>query len=81
MKETGIVRKVDELGRIVLPIELRETMQIKNKEEMAFYLKDDVIVLKKKETVCCLCGSKTKLREFNGEKVCRACLDDLQSEK
>ena len=57
MKSTGIVRKVDELGRIVLPIELRRTMNIDVKDAMEIYVDGDQIVLKKYEPSCIFCGS------------------------
>ena len=57
MKATGIVRKVDELGRIVLPIELRRTLNIKIKDPIAIFVEDDAIVLKKYEPACIFCGN------------------------
>lgn len=78
MKETGIVRQVDDLGRIVLPIELRRVMHIKKKEELVFSVRDDVIVLRKKQTNCLLCNGIWNLRDFSGEKVCDACLKEIR---
>lgn len=78
MKETGIVRQVDELGRIVLPIELRRTLHIKNKEELVFSIEDDVIILRKKRTTCRLCNNAWNLKDFQGEKVCDSCLRELR---
>ena len=57
MKSTGIVRKVDELGRIVLPIELRRTLNIDIKDSIEIYVENDSIVLKKFEPTCIFCGS------------------------
>ena len=57
MKSTGIVRKVDELGRIVLPIELRRTMGIEVKDALEIYVDGDHIVLKKYEPSCVFCGN------------------------
>lgn len=55
MKSTGIVRKVDELGRVVIPIELRRTLGINEKDSLEIYVDDDKIVLKKyKPNMTCL---------------------------
>ena len=57
MKSTGIVRKVDELGRIVLPIELRRTLDIDVKDALEIYVEGSQIILKKYEPACVFCGS------------------------
>ena len=57
MKSTGIVRKVDELGRIVLPIELRRTMGIDVKDALEIYVEGDTIMLRKYEPSCVFCGN------------------------
>ena len=65
MKSTGIVRKVDELGRIVLPIELRRTLDIEIKDSIEIYVENDSIILKKYEPTCIFCGNSKELIEFN----------------
>ncbi|HBP64863.1 MAG TPA: AbrB family transcriptional regulator, partial [Desulfosporosinus sp.] len=57
MKSTGIVRKVDELGRIVLPMELRRTLGIAEKDAMEIYVDQEKIILKKYEPACVFCGN------------------------
>lgn len=57
MKSTGIVRKIDELGRIVLPIEIRNTLDIKPKDSIEIFVDDDKIVLKKYQPSCIFCGN------------------------
>ena len=69
MKATGIVRKVDELGRIVLPIELRRTLDINIKDPVEIYVDGDFIMLKKYEPACVFCGSATDVTEINGKIV------------
>ena len=64
MKSTGIVRKVDELGRIVLPIELRRTMGIEVKDALEIYVDGDHIVLKKYEPSCVFCGNAKDIIHF-----------------
>ena len=80
MKSTGIVRKVDELGRIVLPIELRRTLDIAEKDSLEIYVDEDSIILKKYHPACIFCGNSRGLSSFKGKNVCRECikkLDDL----
>ena len=74
MKTTGIVRKVDELGRVVLPIELRRTLDIAEKDELEIYLDEDRIVLRKFEPSCIFCGSVKLLVPFRGRNVCKDCI-------
>lgn len=77
MKTTGIIRKVDELGRIVLPIELRRTLDLAERDELEIYLDDDRIVLRKFEPSCVFCGSSHKLVSFRGKNVCQECIRDM----
>ena len=79
MKSTGIVRKVDELGRIVLPIELRRTLDIAEKDSLEIYVSDDSIVLKKYEPSCIFCGSSKDVSTFKGKNICPKCLDELNA--
>ena len=77
MKSTGIVRKVDELGRIVLPIELRRTMNIDVKDALEIYDDGDQIVLKKYEPSCIFCGNAKDIIHYKGKNVCSACAHEL----
>ena len=77
MKSTGIVRKVDELGRIVLPIELRRTMNIEVKDAFEIYVDGDQIVLKKYEPSCIFCGNAKDIIHYKGKNVCSACAHEL----
>lgn len=78
MKSTGIVRKVDELGRIVLPIELRRTLDIAEKDSLEIYVDDNSIILKKYEPSCIFCGSSKDVITFKGKNICPNCLNDLK---
>lgn len=73
MKSTGIVRKVDELGRIVLPIELRRTLGIDEKDALEIYVDEDKIILKKYEPACVFCGNAVNVKVFRGKNVCSDC--------
>ncbi len=77
MKATGIVRKIDELGRIVLPIELRRTLDIEVRDPMEIYLEGDHIVLRKYECACIFCGSTKGLSAYMGKNICRDCASKI----
>ena len=77
MKATGIVRKVDELGRIALPIELRRNLGIEIIDSMEIYVDEDMIVLKKHIPACMFCGNANDITEFKGKKVCKDCKGEL----
>ncbi|MDI3534034.1 MAG: AbrB family transcriptional regulator, transcriptional pleiotropic regulator of transition state [Thermosediminibacterales bacterium] len=79
MKSTGIVRKVDELGRVVLPIELRRTLNIAKKDALEIYVDNDKIVLKKYEPACIFCGNVDNVVNFKGKNICHDCLEELRS--
>lgn len=78
MKSTGIVRKVDELGRVVLPIELRRTLNIDIKDSLEIYVENDSIILKKYEPSCIFCGSSEGVKEFKGKNICNACYEEIK---
>jgi len=77
LKSTGIVRKVDELGIIVLPIELRRTLDIEVKDALEIYVEGDAIMLKKYEPSCIFCGSSENILEYKGKNVCSSCRSQL----
>ena len=81
MKATGIIRRVDELGRIVLPMELRNKFGILEKDPMEIYVDGNCIILKKHEPNCIFCGSTKKLIEYEGKLVCEKCISNLQKNK
>lgn len=80
MKSIGIVRKVDELGRIVLPIELRRTLDIAEKDELEIYVDGVAIVLKKYQPACIFCGESDGVTDFKDKRVCAACMKELRGE-
>ena len=79
MKSTGIVRKVDELGRIVLPIEMRRTLDIEEKDSLEIYVEGDSIILKKYRAACVFCGSTKDVTGFEGKSICAACAAKLKA--
>lgn len=77
MKSTGIIRKVDNLGRIVLPIELRRTLNIEERDELEIYMENDRIILQKFEQTCIFCGSSRGLVSYRRKHVCQECLKKM----
>lgn len=77
MKATGIVRRVDELGRVVLPSELRRTLGIGEKDALEIYVDGERIVLKKYEPACIFCGNVEHASYFRGKLVCADCAAEL----
>lgn len=77
MKPTGITRKVDELGRIVLPIDLRRSLDIAEKDELLIIREEDRIILQKFEPVCVFCSASRDLIDFSKKCVCRECIKQL----
>lgn len=78
MKSTGIVRKVDELGRIVLPIELRRTMEIGERDALEIYVDGANIVLRKYEPSCIFCSNARGITTYKGKNICQDCLDEFR---
>lgn len=77
MKATGIVRKIDDLGRVVLPIELRRTLNIDIKDPVQIFVEGDLIILKKYEPACVFCGEAANVENFRGKNVCKSCAEEL----
>jgi len=77
LKSTGIVRKVDELGRVVIPIELRRTLGIEEKDALEIYVDNEKIILKKYEPACVFCGNAGDVQHYRGKLVCRQCAEEM----
>lgn len=76
MKSTGVVRKLDELGRVVIPIELRRTLGIDQKDGLEIFVNGDQIVLRKYAPGCVICGSiDNDLQSYKGKLQCASCID------
>ena len=78
MKSTGIVRKVDELGRVVIPIELRRTLNIEEKDSLEIYVDGEHIILKKYEPACIFCGNAKDITNYKGKNICPGCMEELK---
>lgn len=77
MKATGIIRKVDDLGRIVIPIELRRTLDIAERDDVEIFTENGRIILQKYEPTCVFCGSSQGLLNYKGKNVCQSCIRNM----
>ncbi len=78
MKSLGIVRKIDELGRIVLPIETRKRLDIAPGDGVEIFVERDRVILKKYAPACIFCGEVDGVINYNDKKICKSCLEDLR---
>ena len=78
MKSTGITRQVDELGRFVLPIEIRRMMGIKEKDALEIFTEDNRIILRKYEPTCIFCGDAKNVINYRGKNICPNCLKEMK---
>lgn len=79
MKSTGIIRKVDELGRVVIPVELRNKFGIAEKDPIEIFVEGSLVILKKYEPNCIFCGKSKELSEYKDKLICRKCLERLSN--
>lgn len=79
IKSTGIVRRVDELGRIVIPKELRKKFGIDERDSLEIFVDNNMIILKKYEPFCIFCGNAQDIFTFEGRNICSHCADKLQN--
>lgn len=77
MKATGIVREIDQLGRFVIPKEIRTTLDIKSYDPLEIYLEEDRIVLRKYTPACIFCNELNDVTDYKGKLICRDCLKTL----
>ncbi len=77
MKGTGIVRRIDELGRVVIPAELRRVLEISDKDELEIFVDQDQIILQKFEPKCIFCGLSEELVTYKGKNVCQKCISNM----
>ncbi|MDR0936067.1 MAG: AbrB/MazE/SpoVT family DNA-binding domain-containing protein [Oscillospiraceae bacterium] len=78
MKSLGIVRQMDNLGRIVIPIELRKTFDIDPRDSVEIFTEGDKIILQKYHSACTFCGAADELIRFSGKNICPDCLQQLK---
>lgn len=78
MKSLGIVRKIDELGRIVLPIETRRSLDLNPGDGVEIFVEKDKIILQKYAPSCIFCGEADNVVTFKNKRVCRNCLEEMK---
>ena len=79
LKSTGVVRKLDQLGRIVLPKELRTVLNLKEKDALEIYVDGEQIILKKYEPACVFCRDAREVVNYRGKNICKKCLEEMKS--
>jgi transcriptional pleiotropic regulator of transition state genes len=77
MKAKGIVRRLDDLGRIVLPIEMRRSFDLAEHDRVEICAQDDTIILRKYEPNCIFCGGARDLKEYRGKQICAKCAQSI----
>lgn len=77
MKSTGVVRKIDELGRIVLPSEIRRVFAIHEGDELEISVNGEQVILQKRKDLCVFCGAENPAIEFKSRRVCETCAQDV----
>lgn len=80
MKSTGIIRKIDDTGRLIIPAELRHQLNIKNGDAVVFCADDEGITIRKPETACVICGTVKHTIEFKGKHICADCVTQITSQ-
>ncbi len=81
MSDTGIVRRVDDLGRVVIPMELRRALGINVKDPMSISVEGERVILEKYYEACVICRSKENVSEVKGRPVCGACIEDIKKRR
>jgi len=81
MSDTGIVRRVDDLGRIVIPMELRRTLGIHVKDALSISVEGERIILEKYKESCVICGDETGIASVKGRPICATCVADIKRGK
>ena len=79
MKSTGIIRKVDELGRVVIPKEIRENLEILEKDPVEIFVDGNKVIIKKYNPTCCFCGGTKELSSYKEKLVCKNCISKIAS--
>ena len=77
MKYTGIVRRIDDLGRIVLPVELRRTLELETGDSLEIFVEDNTIILKKYQPACIFCGNVRDISVYKDRYVCSSCAKEI----
>ena len=77
MKSTGITRKIDQLGRIVIPAEIRKTLEMEFKTRLEIKIEGEKVILSKYKERCAFCNSTDKVSKFRGKNICEKCIEEI----
>ena len=80
MKSTGVVRKIDELGRVVLPISIRHNLDINERDSLEIFTDGDRIILQKYQPACIFCNNVDDVVFYNGKRICVECLEKIKTQ-
>ena len=80
MKSTGIVRRIDELGRVVLPVDMRRVLGLEIRDPVAVFVNEDAIIIRKHQPSCIFCGSEKGIELFRNKPLCSECRRQLRDE-
>ncbi len=80
MKSTGVVRKIDEMGRVVIPMEIRKTLDIKDGDSLEIFTDNDNIIFHKYQPSCTFCGSCDSIQFYLGKRICSDCIERLKEQ-
>ena len=80
MKSTGVVRKIDEMGRIVIPMEIRKTLSIEDRDSLEIFVDNDNIIFRKYQPDCIFCGDCENIQFYLGKRVCGKCIERLKEQ-
>lgn len=81
VKSTGIIRRIDELGRIVIPMSIRQTLDIQERDPVEVYMDGERIILQKHQSACVFCGSGKELSLFADKNICATCRNALRQQE
>ncbi len=81
MKETGVTRTLDGLGRVVIPVEIRSEFDLMENDRLEFYVEEDKIIVKKYINSCIFCNAKDNLTKFEEKYICPECLREIKDLK
>ncbi len=80
MKSTGVVRKIDEMGRVVIPMEIRKTLDIKDGDSLEIFVDNDNIIFHKYQPSCIFCGNCDNVEFYAGKRICHDCIERLKDQ-
>lgn len=78
---TGIIRRIDELGRVVIPMEIRKTLEISKSDYIEISMQGEQIILNKYQNKCVFCGKVNPVYTYSGKKICKSCMENLKKEE